>query len=740
MAINSVLILEHNDSLANIFSLIVEKRKLQNSYRIIKISTSQEAIDLVQREKFQMILMDHDFVACEGVKFLSEIHTHCNGARCILISDNVDDTKIHDQINNGSLSLLTKSFQDEELLSILENPKKQSDTGSLVRVFEEIDESPYESVFIDEDYTIVYANKHFKEVHGENIGDKCYRVMGVSHRKCDNCPALLVFEKKTARSFIRKFTYANQQQKEIKETIKPSLTGNNKVRGFLLSFSDAMTADIMPEPVLQQLARIQSLEEQNLIVFGLDKESRIVYADNNFAQVCETEAGSMSGRPVTDYLHSYLVEYLVKEETSFVEFIKSSTSPHINIDFITRKSRQRCTFICEFRSSPQLAQVGWEVVIIGRDAQKEKMLTRLIEFFEESSRQLLSGNFDMFIALDQDKNIKSLNESCAKRLGCKKAKLMGEHIDSVLADERDKESLKKAFTQVSAFNIVYNLRIDLKYRNRVIPTLANVRSVQDRFNNDIGFALVMRDIEKDLMMEATLPRIERMQALGELAATTAHQINNYLDGISKGISLLEMDVLTGDVNASFRDEFTDHLTMIRERTSRLSALTKHLTNYARSQQAPVISLGDVNAVIRDVVELVKDKIKAKVAVIRTNLSKNLPPVYFSPIHLEQAIINMVINAHDALPETDGKITISTTLKDSWVCIAIKDNGCGIQDEFKPDLFKAFKTTKPIGVGTGLGLKLAKDVINSLNGKIEVESAAGAGTTFTISLPIQKTGS
>lgn len=740
MESNNVLILERQETLSNIFSLILTKKNLQETYKLVKRSSFNGAVDAIKKTKFQVILLDHDFVAREGVKLLAEIHNHSGGARCVLISDSVEDNTLKDKLAEGSLSLLNRSFQDEELLSLMEAPPRISNNESLCKVFEEIDEYPCEAVFIDDDFTIGYANKHFRDVHGECIGNQCFRVMGVSNRKCTGCPAIIVFEKKTEKSIIRKFTNENGDQKEIKECIRPNLTSDDRVSGYILTFSDAMSADIMPEPVLQHLAKIQSLEEQNLITFALDNESRIIYADHNFVTLCETELSSMLGKSVTTYLHSYLVEYLAKEEKDFVSFIKASRSDHISIDFVTRKKKQRLTLICEFRKSADMSLMGWEILVIARDARKEKLLTRLIEFLEESSRQLLSGNFDMFVTLDQNKNIKSINQSCEKKLGCKKSQLLGKSIQTILADERDIDTLHKALEQVSALHMVYNLRIDFKCNNHLVPTLVNIRSVQDRFNNDIGYAIVMRDIERDLMMEATLPRIERMQALGELAATTAHQINNYIDGITKGIALLEMDSMLFRISDKNRAEFTEHIGMIRERTSRLAALTRHLTNYARSQQAPVISLGDVNSVIRDVVELVRDKIKAKTAVIRTSLSKNISPLYFSPIHLEQAIINIVMNAIDAVPEREGKILISTSLKDSWVCITVRDNGCGIPDDVKPDIFKAFKTTKPLGVGTGLGLKLAKDIVNSLNGKIDVESNVGSGTSFVVSLPLRKAGS
>jgi signal transduction histidine kinase len=478
-------------------------------------------------------------------------------------------------------------------------------------------------------------------------------------------------------------------------------------------------------------------EDHIVISFALDSKSNIVYSDEPFARICGTDPDDLLGKPVNDYLYSYLVEYLVKQEMSLVDLAKEKASSHLEIDFVSRKTNERRTFICEFRISGFFRNQGWEVFVIGRDAEKEKLLNRLIEFQEESSNQLLSGNFDMFITVDNKKKIKTINQCCEKELSVKKTDLIGLSIHSLLASPNDENSLNQAFMQVSAFQNVYNLRLDLMIRDRKVPTLVNARALRDNFNNDIGFALVLRNIERELAMEATLGGIERMQALGELAAGTAHQISNYLNAISGRVSLLELELAgtSGNGAGSAGQALLPHVNDIKTTMSRLSELTRHLTMYARAQQAPVISLGSVNDIILQVAVLVKDTVKARMAELSLNLSKDVPMVYFSPLHLEQVILNIVMNSIDAMPEHGGRIEIVTSRKQGWVCMDVKDNGCGIPDDIKPNIFKAFVTSKPVGIGTGLGLAIAKQVISSIKGVIEVESEVGRGTTFSIKIPV-----
>jgi signal transduction histidine kinase len=175
--------------------------------------------------------------------------------------------------------------------------------------------------------------------------------------------------------------------------------------------------------------------------------------------------------------------------------------------------------------------------------------------------------------------------------------------------------------------------------------------------------------------------------------------------------------------------------MIKNSLNRLSGLTKHLTSFARAQQRPVISLGSINKVINDVLSLIELNIKKKRIILMVSLDENLSFIYLSPLHLEQAVMNVLMNAIDAVEEGTGVIKIKTFQERNWAYITIEDNGPGIPEHIRNQVFEAFVTTKPAGVGTGLGLNVAKDMISSLKGEIELLSEHNAGTKAVIKLPI-----
>ncbi|MBN1698457.1 MAG: PAS domain-containing protein [Spirochaetales bacterium] len=496
-----------------------------------------------------------------------------------------------------------------------------------------------------------------------------------------------------------------------------------------------------PEP-RQTLPSIDEIRNGHIILIAVDKSDRIVYTDNEFAEFLGKDLSGIIGARIQDFLHHYMLGNLSKQELSFVKFAGNYEKPNVEIDFLPSSDGERKTLICEFKYSDELRAIGWEILVTGRDVAIVKQLERLIEVMQETSRQLLSGNFDMAMRLDSNRKIKSMNSCCEREMGIKKNDITGKDITTILSRERDRVSLNQAFEQASAFHNVYNLRVDLKINDRILPTLVNVQALRDSFNNDIGFALVLRNIEEETKKDSVLKRLEaidKMNALGELAVGISHQIKNYINAISSGILLLEMDIssrfgeLTDDQHVVI-----DHLNDVKNHLAKLTWLTKHLLAFANNQKTPVESLGNVNSVLQSVYNLVHDTVKKRNAVIELQLADKLPVIFFSPIHLEQTILNIVNNAVDALPAQDGLITVKSFKSEKkWVTITISDNGCGIPEEMKQKIFDIFETTKPVGKGTGLGLYLAHQFISFMKGTISVDSTVGKGTTFTIRLPISK---
>jgi two-component system, NtrC family, sensor kinase len=483
---------------------------------------------------------------------------------------------------------------------------------------------------------------------------------------------------------------------------------------------------------------LKDFEEERVIVFGLDKNDRVYYADREFSNFTGVPEKEIIGQSIRNFLHPYMVGTLNKTSRSFIEFAKSIDKDRVRIEFLASQKHLRNTLICEFRECEEWKKMGCELLVIARSAEKEKALSELIEFQRLSSKQLGSGVFDMMVSVDTKLQIKHINRECEKKLKCKESELVGKHINVLLAKERDKNSLRKAIEQTSAFQNAYNIKLEMQANGKIIHTLVNVQALRDDFNMEIGYSIFIRDIEDELMMSSTLQQIDKMGALGVLATGIAHQVKNYAMLISHGLTSLEVQIseLFPETDNA-RRALLNHVYEVNKRLASLGGLMRHLMEYARHQEAPVFSFGIVNNVITQVVELVQDTAKMKTAVIKTNLSPDIPPFYFSPIHLEQAILNIVSNAIDAVPERNGEIVITSERDNDYVVVKVSDNGAGIPDEVRPHIFEAFQTTKPPGKGTGLGLTVALQMVSLFQGTIDFETEALKGTTFTIRLPIKK---
>ena len=228
-------------------------------------------------------------------------------------------------------------------------------------------------------------------------------------------------------------------------------------------------------------------------------------------------------------------------------------------------------------------------------------------------------------------------------------------------------------------------------------------------------------------MQAQLVRSEKLASLGELVAGIAHEINNPLTGILVFSSLIKNDSRLDPVLIKDLD------TVIQE-TERCATIVKGLLDFAR-ETVPQKTWSSLNDILEASLALVKNQaLFQNISIIR-DFSEEIPAILADPNQLEQVFINMLLNAGHAMI-AGGTLRITTTLnrENNGVMAEIADTGCGIPEEYLAKIFDPFFTTKESS-GTGLGLSVSYGIINSHGGTIEVESAVGIGTTFTIKLPI-----
>jgi len=271
------------------------------------------------------------------------------------------------------------------------------------------------------------------------------------------------------------------------------------------------------------------------------------------------------------------------------------------------------------------------------------------------------------------------------------------------------------------------------------------------------------------LAQSQLVQSEKMASIGQLAAGIAHEINNpvafirsnlnslntYLtpirtligeyDSLDSALSSKDESAIASKVDeiAALReeedfefllDDCTDIVTESVDGTDRVTEIVRGLKNFSRLDESD-IQEANINDGLESTLNIARNELKY-CCEVTTNFAE-LPPVRCLAGQLNQVFLNLVVNAAQALENTDdGRITISTAATPTDVIIKIQDNGCGIPEENLNTIFNPFFTTKDVGTGTGLGLSISYAIIEKHDGSIDVESTVGVGTTFTITMPIR----
>lgn len=259
----------------------------------------------------------------------------------------------------------------------------------------------------------------------------------------------------------------------------------------------------------------------------------------------------------------------------------------------------------------------------------------------------------------------------------------------------------------------------------------------DQEGDEIGLlAQAFNDMTADLKRyQAHIIRSGKLAAIGELASSVAHEINNPLNTMAVCSQALMDRAKSSDLRAreDFED-FPEYLETINSEIFRCKKITSDLLNFSRHKD-PVWDMIDINRVIQETVPLVSHLFKqGRPPSIELDLSDDLPLVRADTDQIKQVILNILINAFDHMPE-GGKVRVATAARDSGVLVSISDTGCGIPQENINRVFEPFFTTKKYGKGTGLGLAVCQRIIDNHQGRIEVSSEVSKGSTFTIELPL-----
>jgi two-component system NtrC family sensor kinase len=228
---------------------------------------------------------------------------------------------------------------------------------------------------------------------------------------------------------------------------------------------------------------------------------------------------------------------------------------------------------------------------------------------------------------------------------------------------------------------------------------------------------------------------EKLAAMGQLAASVAHEINNPLGGISNCLKLISAKINKPNPKPKDLEDSIRYLRTSEQELNRCIGIVRNFLAFSRRPKFKPITT-NINNIILELIALIEPQAKAQNITISKELAFDLPQLTADAQQLHQALMNIILNSLEAMPQ-GGKLKISTEYnqKEETIKIEITDTGYGIPEENLPHLFEPFFSSKPTGKGTGLGLSIVYEIIDEHDGSIEVESEVNKGTTFIIKLPV-----
>jgi two-component system NtrC family sensor kinase len=311
---------------------------------------------------------------------------------------------------------------------------------------------------------------------------------------------------------------------------------------------------------------------------------------------------------------------------------------------------------------------------------------------------------------------------------------------------RPVKALERGTERLSAGDLGYQIHVQSKDE---LGELANSfndmsRQLQTEHNENLSWTRTLEERVEQKTRELKRAHehalhTEKMASIGKMAAVLAHEINNPLSGILTYAKLLRKwtdreEMPCDDSGRNRRKEICDSLDLIASESRRCGDLVRNLLTFSRTTPMN-LQPANLNQVVERSLRLVQHQLDLAGIQVQPQLDPELPLVICDAAQIEQVLLALVMNALDALPQGGNLwITSSFTHEPDQVRIVVRDDGCGIPPEILPRIFEPFLTTKETGRGVGLGLAISHSILERHNGNIEVQSEAGRGTTFTITLP------
>jgi len=713
----------------------------KSGYEVVTALNGREGLDVAQAERPDLVISDVSMPLMDGIEMCRSIRTHpeLNTIPILLVSAvRTDNHNAVEGLKAGANDYLEAPYDPMHLVikvaQLIERRRAYESLQESETKYRELVENINDVIFaVDESGLLSYVSPAIESVAGYRPSE----VLGRSFTEfifAEDLPTVLNNFRDVLAQKIEPLEYRIQTKAGktvwVRTSSRPNIVDGHiaGLRGMMTDITDRKRAEEALKASEEELRTLLGAMTDVILVLG---------ADGRYLKIAPTDPSYLY-KPRADLVGKTLHEVFPKEKADFfLAHIRQALTEE-RMHRVEYKLRIDKTDFCFEGCVSPLSRDS--VVWIGRDITERN---RSEEKLRESERlyHTTFNNAPVGIAhTDLNGRWLHVNQRLCDILGYSREELLEcnfqdvTYPEDVAADDLARQQFLAGEIQRYSREKRYVRRDGLVVWVEVIVTLQRSPAGEPKF-----FITVVQDVTERKRLEQQFLQSQKMEAVGQLAGGIAHDFNNLLTAIN-GYSELTLARLAPD------DRLRHNLEEIRKAGNRAASLTRQLLAFSRKQMLQPKVL-DLNLVVSDLEKMLRRLIGENIE-LRTVLDRDLGSVKADPGQVEQVVMNLVVNARDAMPH-GGKVTIETAnvyldeeyvkhhvavRSGAYVMLAINDNGCGMTAETKARIFEPFFTTKELGKGTGLGLSTVYGIVKQSGGSIWAYSEVGKGTTFRMYLP------
>ena len=471
------------------------------------------------------------------------------------------------------------------------------------------------------------------------------------------------------------------------------------------------------------------------------KNEKWIYANKAASEIFNLEPSEIIGENFLKYIHP---SYVAKAADLARKRLAGDKVPdRYDICVLTRDGSEKWIDV-----KAAIIEIDGEkaVIVNAIDITKRIEAQKKLKESNEKLRTTLNSIGDGVISTDSEGRIMMMNPVAMKLTGWTLEEAAGQSLEKVfdIVNAFSREKVENPVSKVLKEGGVVGLAnhtVLLNRNGREFQIADSGAPITDDSGNINGVVLVFRDVTEKYILEEQLKQTQKMEAIGQLASGLAHDFGNMITGIVGSAELLGASVKTDP-------EMTGHVERIKEASMQAFNMTRRLLDFSRKSKGELVEF-DINELILKTIELASPGINNRKINIVKNFKVSKPVVKGDPDQLENALINLIFNARDAMPEggllefetseyfiPDHIVSSMFLSPGSYVKISVTDTGSGISEDIQEKVFEPFFTTKKPGTGTGLGLTSVFKAMKDHNGTVALHSKPGEGAKFDLFIPFK----